>query len=77
MFVCYILSMKNKTVMMRIPIETHAELKKIKEVTEHSLIWIIKRAVNNYLKAKKLTPWDKLSKVKQNKLKNKVKALVK
>ena len=40
--------MKNKTVMMRIPIETHEQMKEIKEKTERSFSWIIKRAIRNY-----------------------------
>ncbi len=43
--------MKNKTVMMRIPVESHKQMKEIKEETERSFNWIIKRAIKNYWQA--------------------------
>ena len=43
--------MDKKTVIMRVPTEVRKQLREIKKISERSLSWIIKRAVNNYWKA--------------------------
>ena len=44
--------MKSKnTIMVRIPTEIHSKLKELKNHTEHSYVWILTKAVNNYWKA--------------------------
>ena len=43
--------MKNKTVMMRIPLNSHKKMREIKIHTGRSYVWILTRAVNNYWKA--------------------------
>ncbi len=52
--VCYydiLLIMKSKTtIMMRIPVEVHKQMQEIKNCSERSYVWILKRAIDNYYK---------------------------
>lgn len=66
---------------MKIHIETtdeqHKKLKYLKIKENRTMQYLISKAINNFLIAKKITAWDVLPKSEQKSLKNKAKDLVK
>ncbi len=56
--------------------EQHQKLILLKNKENRTMQFLISKAVENFLISKRLSPWDKLSKSKQDKLKNRAKDLV-
>ena len=63
--------------MVRIKDEDYEVLKMIKTKEERTFVIVLSKAINYYAKVKRLTPWDKLPKKRQESMIKKAQDLVK